>query len=156
MYSWLDSLLAVATVSQLRMHLLCTIAPVCGCDLFCFLFRIVGDCSSCHHTTCECMHACRIVIYVPNCSDITHHTMSYSQNKQTGMWDTREPAQVILRSVLEAHGNQLKELPQKLEGGSGTLYDLCNLGDSASDVRIPYLTIPWALPDTCSTRHGSA
>lgn len=77
-------------------------------------------------------------MYVPTCSDITHHTQSYSQSKETGMWDTREPAQNILKSVLEAHGTKLKELPQKLEGGSGTLHDLCNLGDNSSDVRLPF------------------
>lgn len=51
------------------------------------------------------------------------------------MWDTREPAQNILRSVLEAHGDKLAELPQKLEDGKGTLYDLCSLGENSSDVR---------------------
>lgn len=74
-------------------------------------------------------------MYIPSCTDITDHTMSYSQSKETGMWDTREPAQSILRSMLEAHGDKLKELQQKVEGGSGTLYDLCSLEDNATDVR---------------------
>jgi hypothetical protein len=80
-------------------------------------------------------------MYIPDCQEITHHTVGYSQSKETGMWDTREAAQNILRSVLRAHGKQLQELPQRLEGGSGTLHDLCDLGDSATDVRNLSLTV---------------
>lgn len=97
-------------------------------------------------------------MYVPSCSDITHHTQSYSQSQETGMWDTREPAQNILRSVLEAHGDKLAELPQKLEGGRGTLRDLCALGDNASDVRaaslLHCLTAAHAFPLASSCARG--
>lgn len=75
-------------------------------------------------------------MYVPDCSDITFKNMSYTQNPDTEMYDTRDAAQNILRAVLEAHGDALKKLPQQVAGGSGSLHDLARLDDTATDVRI--------------------
>lgn len=76
-------------------------------------------------------------MYIPDCSDITWKNMSYSQNPETGMYDTRDAAQNILRAVEEAHGSTLKSLPQQVAGGSGSLYDLAALDDTATDVCRP-------------------
>lgn len=76
-------------------------------------------------------------MYLPDCSDITWKNMTYTQNPETEMYDTRDAAQNILRAVLEAHGDALKSLPQLVPGGSGSLYDLAALDEAASDVRLP-------------------
>eukprot|EP00892_Ulva_mutabilis_P000041 jgi/Ulvmu1/10037/UM059_0087.1 len=77
-----------------------------------------------------------LVMYVPDCSDITFKNMSYTQNPETEMYDTRDAAQNILRAVLDAHGSALKELPQQVAGGSGSLYDLVSLDDTATDAQL--------------------
>lgn len=77
-----------------------------------------------------------IVLYIPDAQDITMRNMFYSKNLDTGMFDTRDAAQNILRALAEAHGEQLRQLPQQVEGGSGTLLDLCSLPDSASDATL--------------------
>lgn len=81
-------------------------------------------------------------MYIPDCGDITWQNMSYSQNPETNMYDTRDAAQNILRAVVEAHGSALKSLPQQVTGGSGSLYDLAALDDTATDVCPPLRTIP--------------
>jgi hypothetical protein len=73
-------------------------------------------------------------MYVPDCTDITLKNLFYRKNDETGMFDTRDSAQNILNSMVDAHRDQLKELPQTLEGGSGSLLDLCTLPESASHV----------------------
>lgn len=75
-------------------------------------------------------------MYIPDCNDISWKNMSYSQNPETQMYDTRDAAQNILRAVVEAHEDALKALPQKVIGGSGSLFDLAALDDTATDVRI--------------------
>ena len=75
-------------------------------------------------------------MYVPDCLDITHRNLFYSKNEETGMFDTRDAAQNILNAMAEAHREQLAVLPQQVEGGMGSLLDLCQLPDSASDVRL--------------------
>jgi len=77
-------------------------------------------------------------MYIPDCSDVTVKNMSYTQNPETQMYDTRDAAQNILRAVLEAHGDALKELPQQVAGGAGSLYDLASLDDTATDVRLAF------------------
>lgn len=75
-------------------------------------------------------------MYVPDLRDITERNHEYRKNEDTGMFDTRDSAQIILQSMAEAHGAQLKDLPQQLEGGEGrTLLDLCTLSNNASHVR---------------------
>jgi hypothetical protein len=91
-------------------------------------------CTRCARGVRHRARMCRIVMYVPDCTDITLHNSSYSQSKETGMWDTREAAANILRSMLAAHGERLGELPQQLPGGSGSLRDLAALGDNATNV----------------------
>lgn len=75
-------------------------------------------------------------MYVPDCQDVTHRNMFFSKNEETGMFDTRDAAQNILRAMLESHSDALKGLPQQLPGGSGSLYDLCNQPEAATDVRL--------------------
>jgi hypothetical protein len=84
-------------------------------------------------------------MYLPDCTDITFKNIYYKKNTETGMFDTRDAAQTILASMADAHRDQLKELPQTLEGGSGSLFDLCTLPDSASHVR-PLLCLLLVLP----------
>jgi hypothetical protein len=76
-------------------------------------------------------------MYIPDCQDITARTLIFSRNADTGMFDTRDAAQNILRAVAEAHRERLRDLPQQVPGGSGTLLDLCALPDGATDVRPP-------------------
>ena len=78
---------------------------------------------------------CRLVMYVPDCQDVTHRNMFYSRNESTGMFDTRDSARNILRSMLVSHGEQLKGMPQQLSDASGTLFDLVNQPEAAADVR---------------------
>lgn len=74
-------------------------------------------------------------MYIPDCAEVTMRNMFYSRNEETGMFDTRDTAQNILRSMAEAHGKQLERLPQQVEGGKGTLFDLVSLPGSATNVR---------------------
>jgi hypothetical protein len=85
-------------------------------------------------------------MYIPDLRDITERNFYYSKNEATGMFDTRDSAQIILQSMAEAHGEQLKALPQQLEGGKGTLLDLCTLTEHAPDVRT---IAPYCFDSSC-------
>ena len=81
-------------------------------------------------------HLCRIVMYIPDAADITLKNKFFSKNEDTKMFDTRDAGQNILRAMRDAHGEQLRALPQMLGGGSGSLLDLCNTADKGTDVRV--------------------
>jgi hypothetical protein len=130
------SVLLAATAERLRKAAWCAFDHLHPCKRLRQGPLAVGIGSVHSAASREQLCACRIVMYVPDCQDITTRNMFYSRSDATGMYDTRDAAQNILRSVAEAHGKQLRRLPQQVEGGAGSLLDLCTLSESASDVRL--------------------